>query len=54
MPSSSSNIGYAKLIEMDMETDSNLQPGAFKSYTLPLKQQEWIRKRQDLEKAEII
>ena len=52
---SSNDIGYTKLIEMDLEYDPDLPPIAFKHYKLPLKCQEWVRKElEDLEKAGII
>ena len=55
MSSSSNDIVYTKLIEMDIETDPNLPLVALKSYTLPCKNQEWVRKElEDLEKAGII
>ena len=55
MSSSSNDIGYIKLIEMDIETDLNLSPIALKPYTLTLKHQEWVRKElEDLEKVGII
>ena len=55
MSSSSNDIGYTRLIEIDIETDPNLPPLASKPYTLPLKYQEWVRKGlEDLEKAGII
>ena len=53
MSSSSNDIGYTKLIDMDIETDPNLPSVASKPYTLPPK---WVRKeledlkRQDLSK----
>ena len=37
MSSSSNDIGYSHLIEMDIETDPNLPPIASKPYMLPLK-----------------
>ena len=43
MSSSSSNIGYMKLIEMDIETDPNLPSVTLKPYT-SLTHQEWVRK----------
>ena len=42
--SSSNDIGYTKLIEMDIETDINLPPIAFKPYTLALKHKKWVKK----------
>ena len=44
MSSSSSNIGYTKLIEMDTETDPTLPPIDFKPYILPLKHKAWLEK----------
>ena len=44
MSSSSSKIGYTKLIEMDTETDPNSPPLAFELYMLPPKYQEWVTK----------
>ena len=53
MSSSSNGIGYTKLIEMDIETDSNWPPLASKHYMLP--HQEWVwTELKDLEKAVII
>ena len=50
--SSSNDIGYTKLIEMDIETDPNLPPIASKPYTFLLKHQEWVRKElEDLGKS---
>ena len=55
MSSSSNDIGYTKLIKMDIETDPNLPPVASLPYTAPLQCQEWVRKRlEDLGKAGII
>ena len=54
MSSSSNDIGYTRLIEMDIETDANLSPVASKPYMLPLKHQEWVRKEwKDSEKQEL-
>ena len=44
MSSSSNNIGYIKVIEMDIETYHNLLPVPSKPYTLPLKYQELSEK----------
>ena len=43
MSTSSNDIGYTKLIEMDTKTDSNLPPVACKPYTCPPKHQEQAR-----------
>ena len=43
MSSSSSDIGYTNIIEMDIETDLYLAPVISKPYTPPLKHQEWVR-----------
>ena len=51
---SSYNIGYAKLIEMNMEADPNLPPIASKPYMLPLMHQLWARKElEDSENGEL-
>ena len=42
------------MIEMDIKRDPKLPPVASKSYTLPLKHQEWVRKElKVLEKQEL-
>ena len=55
MSTSSNDIGYTKLIEIDIENEPNLLTIASKSYTLPLEHQEWVRKEsKDPEKVGII
>ena len=56
MSSSSNDIGFTKLTEMDIETHHNVAtPIASKPYTLLLKHRKWVRKElEDLEKAGII
>ena len=55
MFSSSNDIGYTNVIEMDKETDPSLPPIAFNCYTPSLKPQMWVRKKlEDLETAGII
>ena len=55
MSSSSNDIGYTKLIEMDIETDPYSPPIASKPYTLPLKHQKLVRNElEDFQKAGII
>ena len=44
MSSSSNDIGYTKLIGMDIETDPDLPPIPSIPYTLPLKHQQWLEK----------
>ena len=44
MSSPSNYIAYAKLIEMNIETDDTLAPIPSEPYTLPLKNQQWVRK----------
>ena len=53
--SSLHDVGYSKLIEMEIKTNPNLASVAFKPYTNPLKCQAWVRKELEyLEKAGII
>ena len=55
MSLSSNDVGYTKLIKMDIITDPKLPPVACRSYTLSLKHCKWARKEhEDLEKAGII
>ena len=55
MSSSSNDTGYTKMIEMNIETFTNLKSIAFKLYMLLPKHQGRVRKElEDLEKARII